>query len=192
MLNVILGFLLLYGVKSNVVISLGSGALLFQKEKQYRKFRLISSFYLMLGVIVCLIISYFLHNYIYKPYDMLYLNVVVSVLMVGIYNILVSKVFANMSNFNHYLYEKSHSFAIDFVFILSLIFSADMSQKMLDFMLMALIIGIVMFVSNIVFGFFIEDSNKSSIDKHYLNVPSRLFMLAMLSILLYYASLLIK
>ena len=37
-----------------------------------------------------------------------------------------------------------------------------------------------------------EDANKSNIDRHYLNVPSRLFMMAMFSIILYYASLLIK
>ena len=117
MLNLILSFVLLYGIKSNIVISLGTGALLFQKEKQYLKYRTSNSFFLMLGVIVCLIVTYFLNKYIYLPYDMYYLSVVVSVLIVGVCNILISKIFANMSNFMHYLYEKSYSFVIDFAFM---------------------------------------------------------------------------
>ncbi len=191
MLNLILGFIVLYGLKSNIVVSFGPGAMLMAREKQYAKFRAASSLLLMLGTILCLIISYFLNKYVYKPNDMFYLSTVISVLIVGLYNILVSKIFSKMSNFMHYLYEKSYTFAIDFVFIMSLIFVIDMSLVLVDFIVMAAVIGVVMFISNMLFGFYIEDANKSHIDKTYLNVPSRLFILAIFSMLLYYAGMLI-
>ena len=193
MLNLFLSFVLLYGVKSNVVVSVGAGVLTYQKEKQYLKFRVLNSLFLAVGIIVCLMISYILHSYVYKPYDLLYLNVVVSVLIVGIYNMIVSKIFAKMSHFSHYLYQSSYSYAVDFVFILSMIFVVDMAiYTIIEFLIMTATIAVVMFVSNLIFGFYIEDANKSNIDRHYLNVPSRLFMMAMFSIILYYASLLIK
>ena len=193
MLELFLSFVLLYGVKSNIVVMNSSGSLLFQKEKQYIKFRVLNSLFLMLGLIVCMTLSYVLYNYVYKMYDMLYLNVVISVLIVGIYNLIVSKIFAKMSHYTHYLYQKSYSFAFDFVFILSVIFTVDMAgYTLVEFVVMAATIALVVFVSSLIFGFYIEDANKSNIDKHYLNVPSRLFMLAMFSILLHYASLLIK
>lgn len=193
MLNMILSFILLYGVKSNVLVFNSSGALLFQKEKQYTKFRILNSLFLALGIILCLIISYLLYNYVYKTYDLEYLSVLISVLIVGIYNLVVSKIFEKMSHFTHYLYEKSYSYAMDFVFILSIIFMIDMSAYSFgDFAILAGVIAVVMFVSNLLLGFYIEDANKATIDKYYLNVPARLFMLAMFSIILYYASLLIK
>ena len=122
------------------------------------------------------------------PSGMLYLNVLLSVLIVGIYNIIVSKIFAKMSNLTHYLYEKSYSFAFDMVFILSVIFTVNMSFALLDFIVMAIAIAVAVFLSNMIFGAYIEDSNKTGIDQHYLNVPARLFMLAIFSIILYYAS----
>lgn len=193
MLELFLSFVLLYGVKSNVVVFNGSGVLTYQKEKQYIKFRVLNSLFLALGLIVCLLMSYVLYSYVYKPYELGYLNVIISVLIVGIYNIIVSKIFAKMSHFNHYLYQNSYSFAVDFVFILSMIFAVDFAlYTIVEFVIMVVAIALVMFVSNLIFGFYIEDANKTNIDKHYLNVPSRLFMLAMFSIILYYASLLIK
>ena len=192
MLNLFFGFVLLFGIKSNIVLNSGSGALLFQKEKQYLKFRTLNSLFVALGTFVCLVISYFLTKYIYEPNDMLYLSVVITVLLVGVYNIIVSKIFAKMSHFVHYLYEKSHSFAIDTVFILSVIFSISVSYVVVEFVLLAAAIAIITFVTNMIFGFFVEDANKSSVDRHYLNVPSRLFMLAIFSIILYYAAQLIK
>lgn len=193
MLELFLSFVLLYGVKSNVIVFNGAGVLTYQKEKQYIKFRILNSIFLAVGIIVCLMISYALHNYVYKPYDLEYLSIVVSVLIVGIYNIIISKIFSKMSHFSHYLYQSSYSFAIDFVFILSMIFVIDMaSYTIIEFLIMAATIAVVMFLSNLIFGFYIEDANKSNIDRHYLNVPSRLFMMAIFSIILYYASLLIK
>ena len=74
-----------------------------------------------------------------------------------------------------------------------MIFVVDMAiYTIIEFLIMTATIAVVMFVSNLIFGFYIEDANKSNIDRHYLNVPSRLFMMAMFSIILYYASLLIK
>lgn len=193
MLELFLSFVLLYGVKSNVIVFSGSGALTYQKEKQYCKFRILNSLFLAIGLVLCLMISYVLYNYVYEPYDLGYLNIIISVLVVGIYNIIVSKIFAKMSHFSHYLYQSSYSFAIDFVFMLSMIFVADFATyAVVEFLIMALTIALVMFISNLIFGFYIEDANKSNIDRHYLNVPSRLFMMAVFSIILYYASLLIK
>jgi len=193
MLNLFVSFLLLYGIKTNVVLNSGAGSLLFQKEKQYAKFRILDTLFVAMGTILCLMISYILYSYIYKTYNMLYLSVIISVLVVGIWNLIVSKIFGKMSHFVHYLYEKSNSFVFDSVFILSVIFSIDMAAyAMLDFVILAATLAIVIFVTNLIFGFFIEDANKTNVDKHYLNVPSRLFMLAIFSIILYYASQLIK
>ena len=188
MFNTFLSFFLIFGLKSNILINSGSGALLFEKENQYLKFRLLNSLFVSIGLIICLIISYLLYTFIYMPSGMLYLNVLLSVLIVGIYNIIVSKIFAKMSNLTHYLYEKSYSFAFDMVFILSVIFTVNMSFAFLDFVVMSVAIAVAVFVSNMIFGAYIEDSNKTGIDEHYLNVPSRLFMLAIFSIILYYAS----
>ena len=188
MFNTFLSFFLIYGLKSNILINSGSGALLFEKENQYLKFRLLNSLFVAIGLICCLIISYFLYTFVYMPSGMLYLNVLLSVLIVGIYNIIVSKIFAKMSKLTHYLYEKSYSFAFDMVFILSVIFTVNMSFALLDFIVMAVAIAVAVFVSNMIFGAYIEDSNKTGIDQHYLNVPARLFMLAIFSIILYYAS----
>ncbi len=192
MLNTFLSFLAFYGVKSNIVVSMGPGALLFQKEKQYRKFRIINALLLMASMLLCLVATYFLNVYVYKPNEMEYLSVVVSVVIVGVANLVISKIFSKMSNFHHYLYEKSNSFATDFVFVLSAIFMADISLPVTSFLLSAAAMAIMTFVSIVVVGFFVEDANKSSVEASYQNVPSRLFMLAMVSILLYFAAQLIK
>ena len=192
MLNLFLSSMLVYGVKSNIVVN-GAGALLFQREKQYAKFRILNSMFLALGTMLCLVLSYFLDKFVYSTYDLDYISVLLSVLMVGIYNLIVSKAFSKMSHYTHYLYEKSASFVIDIVYILSIIFSLDFASYNIDqFLMMAIAIGVVLFICNIIFGIFIEDAYKTSIDKHYLNVPSRLFMLSIFSIILYYASQLIK
>jgi len=192
MLELFLSFLVLFGVKSNVMISLGAGALEFQKEKQHIKFRVLNSIFLAIGLIFSLMASYALNHYIYQHFDLEYLGIVVTVLIVGIYNLIVSKIFSKMSHYTKYLYEESHSFAIDFVFTLAVIFVVDMSYGIIEFLIMAGTIALTMFVSNLIFGLYVEDANKSAVNTNYLNVPSRLFMMAIFSMILYYASLLIK
>ena len=192
MLNLFLSFVLLFGVKSNIVVFNGAGALEFQKEKQHLKFQVLNSLFLAIGIVVCSLISYLLNSYVYKVYDLEYIGIMMSVLIVGIYNLFTSKIFSKMSHYMQYVYEQSHSFAIDFVFILSVIFMIDMSFAITEFIVMMAAIALVVFVTNFIVGIFVEDFNKSAIDKHYLNVPSRLFMLAIFSIILYYASQLIK
>lgn len=193
MLNLFVSLLLCFGVSSNIVLLNGSGSLLFQKEKQYTKFRILDSLFVSIGAAVCLIATHLLYSYVYKTYNLESLSILVSVLIVGIWNLIVSKIFSKMSHFNHYLYEKSNSFALDFVYILSIIFIIDMSAyNMIEMFIVAGVVLIVTFVTNIVFGFFIEDSNKSTINNNYLNVPARLFMLAIFSVIMYYAALLIK
>lgn len=192
MFDLFLSFILIYGIKSNVAIN-GAGVLIFQKEKQYTKFRLLNAMFLSLGVIFCLVISFFLDKYVYSTYNLEYLSVIISVLIVGIYNLIVSKAFSKMSHYTYYLYEKSCSFAIDFVFTLSIILSIDFKVfAMMEFLVMSFAIGLVLFICNLILGVYIEDSYKSSIDKQYLNLPARLFMLSIFSIILYYASMLIK
>lgn len=193
MLNLFVSLLLCFGVSSNIVLLNGSGALMFQKEKQYTKFRVLDSLFVSIGAAVCLTAVYFLYSYVYKTYNLESLSILVSVLIVGIWNLLVSKIFSKMSHFTHYLYEKSNSFALDFVYLLSIIFIVDMSAYgLVEMLILAGVVALVTFFTNLIFGFFIEDSNKSAINDNYLNVPARLFMLAIFSVIVYYAAMLIK
>ena len=148
--------------------------------------------FLSLGTMLCLMLSYLLDKFVYSTYDLDYLSVVISVLIVGIYNLFVSKAFSKMSHYMNYLYEKSSSFVVDFVYILSLIFTVDFSlYGISEFLMVMLAIGVVLFVCNIIFGIFLQDCYKGTIDKHYLNVSSRLFLLAIIAMILYFAAQLI-
>ena len=148
MINLCLSSLLVFGVKHNVALN-GAGVLIYQKEKQYTKFRLLSAMFLSLGTMLCLLISYFLDKYVY-------ISVLISVLFVGIYNLIVSKAFSKMSHYTNYLYEKSSSFIVDFVYTLSLIFAINFSlYEVSEFLMMMISIGIVLFVCNVIFGIFL-------------------------------------
>ena len=74
MLEVLLSYLVLYGLKSNIVVANGTGAAQFQREKMYRSFRLIDTLFLVLGVILCSFITYLLTTYVYVKFDLEYIS----------------------------------------------------------------------------------------------------------------------
>ena len=80
---------------------------------------------------------------------------------------------------------------MDFGYTLSILFTLDLSLEIKDFAMMMAAILIVVFVMNLIMGFFVETYNKSYVNSNLRHVPSRLFLLAIFSILLYYAGLMI-
>ena len=168
----------------------GPGALVFQREKQYFSFRIFSTLFLVLGVALGATVSYFLYTYIYSKFNMYYISATVIVLFVGVYNLLVSLIFRKYK-YNFYLYENSFAYAFDSVFTLSVIFTLDMSLSIANFFMMLLAILIVIFVTSLVIGFFIKNSNRGYLNVCARNVPAKIFLLAIFSIVLYYLSLLV-
>lgn len=191
MLDILLTYIVLYGIKNNVLVSNGTGALQFQREKMYRSFRLVNTLFLMLGIAIASFISYVLQSYVYQKFDLAYIGTSVTVLVVGLYNIIVAHIWTKISSFKHYLYESSYSYVMDVAFTLSVIFMLDMNLSILNFSLSIIAVLLVVFVSNILIGFFVESFNKSYINSSFRHVPSRLFLLAIFSILFYYAGLMI-
>lgn len=191
MLEVLLSYIILYGVQSNVLVMNGTGAIQFQREKMYRSFRYISALFLILGIIVCSFIAYVLHTYVYSKFDLYYIATSVNVLFVGIYNLLVAFIWTKISSFKHYLYETSYSYVMDFAYTLSIIFTLDMSVSIANFAMSLIAVALVVLVMNVFVGFFVESFNKSYINKNFRHVPSRLFLLAIFSIILYYVGILV-
>lgn len=191
MFNEFLSYLILYGLKSNVVTNNGSGALMFQREKMYNKFRYLNTLLLMLGIVICSAITYVLNKFVYARFDLFYVNVSVSVFIVGLYNIVVATIWKKSSNFGHYLYDVSFSYPCDVVYTLSIILTLNFELSVLSFVLSVLAIVIVVFVMNLFIGFFLESSNRSYMNANFRNVPSRLFLMAIFSIIVYYLSLLV-
>lgn len=187
MAQIFLSYLVLYGLSSNVMLN-GSGTVVFQREKQYASFRFFSTMFLVIGIALTSTISYFLHRYVYSKFDLAYINTSVNVLIVGLYNILVSTIWKKSKRFNNYLYENAFSYAYDTVFTLSVIFSLNMELSIAEFFLSLSAIVICVFVTSIIIGFFVRCINRGYMNVSVRNVPARLFVLAILSILLYYAS----
>ena len=191
MLEILLSYLVLYGVKSNVLVSTGTGAVQFQREKRYKSFRYISALFLALGVVITSFIAYFLQKYVYSKFDLQYVSTSVNVLFVGIYNIIIAEIWQKISSFKHYLYDTSFSYVMDFAFMLSVIFMLDMSVPILEFAMALGAIVVSIMATNVLVGFYVYSSNKSYINVNFRHVPSRLFLLAIFSILLYYAGLMV-
>lgn len=192
MLQTFLSYLALFGIKNNVVVMNGTGTLLFQREKMYRSLRYIDSLFLVLGITLTSIISYFLYNYVYLKFDLLYIHISVVVLMVVLYNLFVSSVWQKFSHFKHYLYENSFSYAFDVVYTLSVILSLNMALPIVDFMMSVVAIVLVVLIMNVVIGFFVESLNRGYLSVYFRNVPARLFLFALISIILYYALMLVS
>ena len=190
MVEILLSYLILYGLKSNIVCS-GSGTLLFQREKMYTSFRYVSTLFLMLGIAITSFATYFLNKFVYSAFDLQLIGSTVVVLLVGIYNLIVSMMWSKLSSFKNYLYQSSYSYVMDFAYTLSVVFTLDLNVEILNFVMMMAAILIVVFVMNIIMGFFVETFNKSYINSNLRHVPSRLFLLAIFSILLYYAGLMV-
>lgn len=188
MLEILLSYLVLYGLQSNIVISTGSGAVQFQREKMYRSFRYVSAAFLVLGITICSFIAYVLQTYVYSKFDLEYIASTVIVLFVGLYNLIVAAIWSKISSFKRYLYESSYSYAMDFAFTLSVVFLLDMNVSITNFAMAVVAVIVSVFVMSAVVGFFVESVNKSYINVNFRHVPSRLFLLAIFSILLYYAA----
>ena len=70
MLQTFLSYLAIYGLKDNIFVMNGAGALQIQREKMYRTFRYVNALCLVLGIILTSLVSYFLNNYIYAKFDL--------------------------------------------------------------------------------------------------------------------------
>lgn len=191
MVNTFLSYLALYGLKSNIVVMNGSGVLLFQREKSYRSFRYIGAVILIFGVILCSAISYALNNYVYPIIDLAFADVTITVSIVCIYHILVSNIWRKISSFKVYLYENSFSYAMDVVFTLSLIFMFNMTLPVVEFVMSVLAACIVIAVMNMLMGIFVGLLNRAYVNKSFRNVSTRLFLFAIIYMIVYYASLLV-
>lgn len=189
MMQVLLSYLVLYGLKSNIVVANGTGAAQFQREKMYRSFRLVDTLFLVLGVVVCSFIAYLLNTFVYVKFNLEYINLSVAVVLVGAYNLLVNFIWSKISTFKHYLYESSFSYVMDASYTFSVIFTIDMTVPIAEFSMQILAVAISILVVNVIVGFYTESVNRSYINSAFRNVPSRLFLLAIFSILLHYAGL---
>ena len=188
--QMLLSYLILYGLKNNIVCS-GSGSLLFQREKMYASFRYISALFLMLGIAITSFASYFLQKYVYAQFELELIGTTVMVLIVGLYNFLVSFIWTKLSGFKNYLYQSSYSYIMDFAYTLSILFTLNLNVEIKEFAMMIAAILIVVFFMSIIMGFFVETFNKSYVNSNLRHVPSRLFLLAIFSILIYYAGLMV-
>ena len=191
MFETFLSYLALYGLKENVFVCNASGPLQVQREKMYRSFRYINALFLILGIILTSIISYFLNNYVYAKYDLFEISVTVNVFVVALYNLLVSFIWQKISYFKFYLYENSFSYGFDVVYTLSIIFTIDMSVAIGSFLMSLVAIALVVMIMNVLVGFYIRSMNRGYLNINFRNVSARLFLFAIFSILLYYASLLV-
>lgn len=191
MFETFLSYLALYGLRENIFIINGSGPLQIQREKMYRSFRYINALFLILGIILTSFISYILNNYVYEKYDLYYISVSVNVFIVAFYHLIVSHITQKLSSFNYYLYENSFSYGFDVVFTLSVLFALDMSVKIVPFLMSLIVIIVVVFVMNVIVGFYIKSMNRGYLNINFRNISVRLFLFALFSILIYYMSLLV-
>lgn len=187
MLETLLSYLILYGIRSNVLVFNGAGALELQREKMYRSFRYLDALFVIIGFAINAIIAYVLNVYVLSKFGLEYAGFAISVLLVGIYNILVSLLWRKVSHFQNYLYQKSYSFAFDFAFILSAILMLNMSLPFADFLVSILAVCIVIFVMNVLVGFYVHSINRGYMNINFRDVSARLFIMAIFSILLIYA-----
>lgn len=191
MLNLFLTNLVNFGLNQNLLVNTGYGALLIGREKKYRLFRYINILFMLLGIIICSIATYFLSNFVLEKFDYVELKVGFVVFLAGIYNLLISFLWARMSNFGQYLYEKSCSYVFDLVFTVFVVLTLDLSLSFVAFLLTLLSVLLVVFVSYVVLGIYIESINKSTLKISVRNVAARIYLIAIFAILLFYLSKLI-
>lgn len=191
MLETFLSYLVLYGLSGNILVSSGAGALQFQREKMYPLFRFINTLLLVVGIVICSLVSYILNKFVFMPYEMEYINISVLVLIAGLYNLIVSLIWRKISSFSHYLYQNSFSYAFDLVYTVFVVMMLDMSLQIGYFMLSVLAISIVIIVMNAIVGFFVKSMNRGYMNVNFRNVSARLFFLAIISLILSYASMLV-
>lgn len=180
-----------YGLTQNVFVNTGYGALLIGREKKYRFFRYVNILFMMLGVLICSIVTYFINKFVFVKFDLYEIKIGVVIFFAGIYNLFVSFLWGKMSKFGQYLYEKSCSYVFDLVFTVFVVMLLDFTLEFVPFLLTTLAILLAVFVSNLVIGFYIERINKSSLKLCVRNVSARLYLMAFFAILLFYLAKLI-
>jgi len=186
MFDVFLANLVTYGLNQNILISTGYGAILLGREKKYRFFRHLNILFTILGITICSIAMYFFNQLVIEKFDIIEVKVGMLVLLAGLYNLLISFLWGKMSNFGQYLYEKSCSYVFDTVLIVFVVMTLDMSLKFAPFLMTILAIVLVIFVTNLIMGFYIESINKSNLRLCVRNVSARLYLVAIFAILLFY------
>ena len=191
MLNLFLTNLVSYGLSSNIVINSGVGVLLFGREKKYKLFRYINTLFLMLGICLCAICVYFLNQFVLTEFDLSEIKIGILVILVCLYNLLISFLWKKMSLFSFYLYERSCSYVFDVVFTIFAVMALDLTLQLVPFILSVASILVVIFVSTILIGFYIESINKSTLKVYFRNVSARLFLIAIFAMILFYANMLI-
>ena len=191
MLQTFLSYLILYGLQTNIVLSNGSGALEFQREKMYRSFRYLNMLILAFEICVIGFVYYFLETYLLKDNDLHFIGFTIVVFLSGVFNLIVSSIWQRSSNLKFYLYESSYSYAFDLVFVASSVFMLQMNVSILSFVMQMIAVIIVIMAMTAIIGFFVRSFNRGYQNVNFRNVSSRLFLLAFVSILIYYAELLI-
>lgn len=186
MFNVFLANLVTYGLNQNILVSSGYAALLLGREKKYRFFRHLNMLFTILGIAICSIAMFFINDFVINKFDVVEIKVGIAVLLAGLYNLFISFLWGKMSNFGQYLYEKSCSYVFDTVFIVFVVMTLDMTVKIVPFIMTVLAIMAVVFVTNLIIGFYIESINKSSLKLCVRNVSARLYLVAIFAILLFY------
>lgn len=186
MFDIFLANLVTYGLNQNILISTGYGAILLGREKKYRFFRHLNILFTILGIAICSIAMYFFNQFVIEKFDIIEVKAGMIVLLAGLYNLLISFLWGKMSNFGQYLYEKSCSYVFDTVFIVFVVMTLDMTLKIVPFLMTILAIMIVVFVTNLIMGFYIESINKSNLRLCVRNVSARLYLVAIFAILLFY------
>lgn len=191
MINYLTTYLIFFGLKNNLFLNNGSGALEFQREKMYRGFRYLNALFLILGTCLTATVHYFLTKYIYPLIDMEMISFSVIVLVAGLYNILVSVIWKKSSKFNYYLYQTSHSYAFDLIYTISATLMFAINVEIGEFFVELIAFAIVVLVMNVIVGFFVRSMNRGYMNFNFRNIASRLFLLGFVSILFYYAGLLV-
>ena len=187
-LRTFLQYLVIYGLQNNLVVCSGSGALIFQREKVYTKYRILSTLFLAIGIIISGIVTYILSrlSYTISGFDTKKFIATVNILVIGCYNMVVSMIFKKSKKFQNYVYENSFSYAYDMVFTLSVTFTIETGLSIFLFTMTLLAAVIVVVFSNLVIGFFIKNLNRDYVHDSFRNVPIRLFFFAILAVLFYY------
>lgn len=186
MINLFLTNLSAYGLSQNVFINSGYGTLLIGREKKYGFFRHINILFLLLGIIISSIATYFLNQFVLIRLDLEMLKLGFAIFIAGLYNLLISFLWGKMSRFGQYLYEKSCSYVFDLVFTVFVVMILDISLEFLPFLFTLLSVVLTIYASNLIIGFYIESINKSTLKLCVRNVSARLYLLAFFAILLFY------
>lgn len=191
MISALISYLTLYGATFNIVASSGAGALNFEREKMYPLFSYLSTLFTVLGVAICAILTYSLNRFLLLPLDLGFAKFGIIVTFAGLFNLLVAFVWGKISNFYHYLYNSSFSYVFDTVFTAFVVMSMDLSCAIMPFFMSVAAIAIVIIVTNSIISFFVRGFNRGYLNVNFRNVPTRLFFMAIIAMIVYYIAVLV-